>query len=273
VNVPTVLHNLTFSPDQRQLLGSSAEPDQSGLWLVDLERDVPTRLVPGGGAAAWSADGAGIVFTAARPPAARGIYLRSTAGPGEDRLLKQTSEFTLVNDWSRDGRYIVYVSGNLRTKNDLWLLARSGDGSAQPFLATAANEIQAQVSPDGRWIAYASDESGRLEVYVQSFPIPGAKRAISTGGGVQPQWRGDGQELFYLSPNHMMMAVDVKSGATLQVGRPMPLFRAPVLGSLSDYRNYYAVTADGRRFLIDSVAADSPQEPITVLVNWTALIR
>ena len=71
----------------------------------------------------------------------------------------------------------------------------------------------------------------------------------------------------------MMMAVDVNRGATLQMARPKPLFRAPVLGSLSDYRNYYAVTADGKRFLIDSVAADSSQEPITVLVNWTALVH
>ena len=142
-----------------------------------------------------------------------------------------------------------------------------------PFLATSANAIQGQVSPDGRWLADASDESGAWEVYVQSFPSPGAKRTISTGGGTEPQWRGDGKELFYLSADHMMMAFDVNSGSMLQAGKPKPLFRAPVLGALTDYRNYYAVTADGKRFLIDSVAAGTNQEPITVLVNWTALVR
>jgi hypothetical protein len=134
-------------------------------------------------------------------------------------------------------------------------MPRTGDRKPAQFLATSANEIQGQVSPDGRWLAYASDESGAWEVYVQSFPSPGAKRTISTGGGTEPQWRGDGKELFYLSADHMMMAVDVNSGSTLQASKPKPLFRAPCSGRSPAYRNYYAVTADGTRFLIDSVAA------------------
>jgi len=274
VDIPTVLHNLTFSPDQKQLLGSSVEPTQSGVWLVDLDRGVSTRFVPDGGAAAWSPDGTQITFTAARLPGAGGIYLRSMVGRSDDELASSTSDPKVIQDWSPEGRYVVYVSGNLRTKNDLWLLPRFGDRKPVPFLTTPANEIQAQVSPNGRWIAYASDESGAWEVNVQSFPMPGAKRTISPNGGTEPQWRGDGKELFYLSPDHMMTAVDIDpAGATLQAGKPKPLFRAPVLGSLSDYRNYYAVTSDGRRFLIDSVAADSKQEPITVLVNWTAVAK
>ena len=82
-----------------------------------------------------------------------------------------------------------------------------------PLLTTPFNEFQAQISPDGRWIAYASDESGRWEVYVQSFPVLGAKRAISSGGGSEPQWRRDGRELFYVTADGTLMAVDVDVGS------------------------------------------------------------
>jgi hypothetical protein len=109
-------------------------------------------------------------------------------------------------------------------------------------------------------------------VYLQSFPTPGAKRRISVNGGTEPQWRADGRNLYYLARDYMMMAVDVKSvggaSAVLEIGRPRPLFRAPVLGSLANYRNYYAVAADGQRFVIDSVATGSLQEPVTLMLNW-----
>ena len=140
-------------------------------------------------------------------------------------------------------------------------------------MTTAFNEFQAQLSPDGHWIAYASDESGRWEVYVQSFPVLGAKRAISTGGGSEPQWRRDGRELFYITPDGTLMAVDVSSGATLQVTRPTPLFKTPIPapGEMNTRRNHYVASPDGQRFLVN--AAGDAQESITVLVNWTSKLR
>ena len=140
-------------------------------------------------------------------------------------------------------------------------------------MTTPFNEFQAQISPDGRWIAYASDESGRWEVYVQSFPELGAKRAISSGGGSEPQWRRDGRELFYVTPDGTLMTVNVMAGSTLQAGRPTPLFRTPIpiTGEMNSRRNHYVASPDGQRFLVN--AASDAQESITVLVNWTSRLR
>jgi hypothetical protein len=106
------------------------------------------------------------------------------------------------------------------------------------------------VSPDGRWIAYTSDETGNPEVYVQSFPTPGGKWQISTSGGADPRWRRDGRELFFISSDRKLMAVEVKSDSVFQAGLPRELFATGVSG-LVDVRTHYAVTTDGRRFLVN----------------------
>jgi eukaryotic-like serine/threonine-protein kinase len=166
----------------------------------------------------------------------------------------------------------VYVSTDPHQKLDLWLLPMFGDRRPVPFLQTPFNEKQGQVSPDGRWMAYASDESGAWEVYVESFPIPGGKRTISVAGGTEPQWRRDGRELFYLAPDRMLMSVDVNPRETWQAGRPHALFRTSI-PQTAEPRNRYAVTADGQRFVIDSISDMDRQEPITVLVNWPAAVN
>jgi DNA-binding winged helix-turn-helix (wHTH) protein/Tol biopolymer transport system component len=273
IDTPTVLLNPALSPDQKQLLGQSQEVDRAGIWLVDLERGAATRVAADGSVPLWSPDGARIAFTSGRITGVDDIFVRSAAGHSEDALLLRTVNTKHVHGWSPDGRYIVYVSTNPRQKLDLWLLPTFGDRQPIPFLQTPFDEKQGQVSPDGRWIAYASDESSAWEVYVQSFPVPGGKRTISVGGGTEPQWRRDGRELFYLAPDDTLMAVDVKPGATWQSGRPSALFRTSLPKAASRPRNRYAVTADGQRFVIDSVSDADHQEPMTVLVNWPAALK
>jgi eukaryotic-like serine/threonine-protein kinase len=263
------LRNLTLSPDQRRFLGDTLVQPLAGSWMFDLERNVPARVsTEAARQPHWSPDGTRIAFTVQRGDV-RGIYVQS-ASHVTSELLLNTEEVKFVNDWTDDGRYLVFVSANATTKQDLWILPTFGDRQPQPFLRTPDNEVQAQVSPDGQWIAYASDESGRLEVYVDSFPTPGAKMTISNGGGGQPQWRGDGQELFYLRVDGSLMAVDVRPGTTLQVGPSRPLFRITLPGTLIEDQNLYAVSGDGLRFLVTSVDDAGRREPITVLANWTA---
>src|SRR6185369_12491313 len=117
----------------------------------------------------------------------------------------------------------------------------------------------------------ASDETGRPEVYVQSFPISaGTKRQISTSGGDQPTWRKDQKELFYLGADGRMMAVTVKMNGTFEPGEPVALFQThfgynPISGS---ERAQYTVSADGQKFLLENLAKLSSETPINVMLSW-----
>jgi eukaryotic-like serine/threonine-protein kinase len=147
-----------------------------------------------------------------------------------------------------------------------------GDRKPIPYLQTEFVEAQARFSPDGRWIAYSSNESGRPEVYVQSFPASASKSKVSTDGGAEPRWRRDGKELFYIAADQKLMAVEVKVGTTFQPGLPRALFQTRVIG-LCDELNHYAVSKDGQRFLVNTVVEESTSNPLTVVLNWTAELR
>ena len=274
IQTPAALHHPAFCANEKEVMAASTEGDTSGVWVVDLERGVPNRLVPDGSVPTPSPDGTMLAFSANRGTGALDVYLRRRSGnAGNDVVLVRSAEAKFVNDWTRDGKYLVYQSSNAKTGEDLWVVPAAG-GTPTPYLRTEFNEIQSRVSPDGRWVAYASDESGTWEVYVQSFPTPGGKQVISLRGGGEPVWRHDGRELFYLSADRTLMAVEVSAvGDTLRVSSPRALFKPPVTGALNDYRSHYAVTSDGQRFIIDAVDADSTQQPITVMANWMTLLK
>jgi Tol biopolymer transport system component len=259
------LHNPVFSPDEKHLVG-----DNNGIWIVDLERGAPTKIAQGT-LPIWSSDGSGVVFTSRRVQGATDLLLRPIMGQGNDELLVLRSrEMKLSGDWSPLDKSFVYVTSDPATRLDIFVLPPQGE--ARPFLNTPSNEMQPRLSPDGKWIAYTSDESGSWEVYVQSFPNGGAKRAVSVGGGAEPHWTKAGREIVYLTPDGRMMSADIEIGAqALEPGRPKALFHVPLNGDITLYRNHYAVTNDGQRFLVDT-ADESTREPITVVVNWDALV-
>ena len=263
--VATDLHNPSPLPKGEGML-----TEGNGVWLLDLVRDTTTRLVADGSTPIASPDGTQFVFNAARTGGVNDLYLSALETRG-DSLLLASDENKLPQDWTRDGRFLVYVSRNVRTGRDIWVLPMTGEHKPFAFSRERGNEIQAQVSPDGRLIAYASNEAGSYQVYVQAFPGGGAKRAVSPGGGAKPQWRADGRELFYLSPNRTLMAVPVGAGG--EIGRPQPLFQAPIVADLNTYRSQFVPSADGRRFLFDATEPSAAREPVTVLVNWNDATR
>ncbi len=222
----------------------------------------------------WSPDGSRIVFSSDRDGIPN-LYQRTASGAGNDEALFKSDHRKIANDWSADGKFILYQEQNPKTNYDLWVLSITGEQRPFPFLQTAFDERQGRFSPDGRWIAYASNESGTWQVYVQSFPASGGKWQVSTNGGSQPQWRRDGRELFYLSPDRKLMAADVKaSGPTFEAGVPKALFelRIQSVGLLS-LRNFYTAAADGQRFLVTSLLGDPTAAPTTVVLNWTADLK
>ncbi len=141
-------------------------------------------------------------------------------------------------------------------------------------LGTPFNEVQGRFSPNTRWVAYASDESGRFEVYVRPFPAASGLTQISIAGGMQPEWRRDGKELFYISADGKLTAVPVTTdGPTFSAGAPHALFDVEVPEPIAPYPTDYAVTADGQRFLVNTVV-DQPTRPaLTVILNWTAGLK
>ena len=147
-------------------------------------------------------------------------------------------------------------------------------GKPYPFAATPFVEVQGKFSPDGRWFAWASDESGRFEINVSAFPNRAGKWQVSTSGGTQPWWRGDGQELFYLSADQKLMSVPIKvKGDVLEAGVPAPLFEAGFPPPVPPFWRSFSVTRDGQRFLLAAVASEAASAPIHVVLNWTADLK
>jgi len=269
---PGLYFTLWLSPDEKRAAIDrvDAHMGTQDIWLFDLLRGVPSRFTTDPGNdwfPLWSPDGNNIVFTSNREGVSN-LYLKSASGVGTEEVLLKSDENKIPDDWSADGKFIVYESRNQQTKLDLGILPMSGDRKPVPFLQTVFNEQQARFSPDGKWIAYTSDESGAPEVYVQTFPASGGKWRVSTNGGAEPQWRRDGKELFYIASDRKLMAVDVKLGASFEADAPKTLFETRVL-VLTSFRNHYAVTADGQRFLVVTTLEETNITPISVIVNWT----
>jgi Serine/threonine protein kinase len=276
--------DLALSPEGTRVATSKVDPSAGTgqeIWLLDLARRGSARFtfdVAPDFAPIWSPDGTRIAFGAARS-GATGIYEKAANGAGKEQpLVAATNESKFPNDWSRDGRFLLYPQQDARTHADLWIspLTAAGtlSGPPAPFANTEFSESAGQFSPDTHWIAYASDESGRSEVYVQPFPTPpegGSKVSISRDGGSQPRWRRDGKELFYLSFDGKLMAVDVTQGRVFKVGTPKSLFQAPSTSIQNrTAMNGWAwdVTSDGKRFLFDAVKTSS--ESLTAVLNWSA---
>jgi Tol biopolymer transport system component len=188
-----------ISPDGKRVVFSKRveTSDNADLWMIDVARGVSSRFTFRPGVSAdpvWSPDGSRIIFEANNSS----IYDKPASGSGEEKLLSGGINSRPL-DWSPDGRSVVYQEFGRTTGQDLWILPLEGDRKPRPYLATPFDERDAQFSSDGRWMAYASNESGLLQVYVQSIPASGSKFQISSAGGIQPRWRRDGKELFYIS--------------------------------------------------------------------------
>ena len=269
-----------LSPDEKRVTFGSSEPDGGGsdICLMELARGTLTRFTFDPAIEAvpiWSPDGSRIVYSSDRD-GPMNLYQRAANSAGEaEPLLKNDNNNKLSNDWSADGRFILFQEQNQRANYDLWVLPLSGDQKPFPYLQGDFSEVQGRFSPDGKWVAYASNESGKWEVYVQSFPAPGGKWQISTNGGAHPQWRRNDGELFYISLDRKLMAVDVKlNGATFSADAPRELFALRLQTvNLPGPRNYFVASADGQRFLVASVPEERITTPMTVVLNWTADLR
>ncbi|MCA1642389.1 MAG: protein kinase [Acidobacteria bacterium] len=235
-----LLGELWLSPDGKRVAFDRRDLQSPDIWLLDLARSTTTRFTFDAAAdtsPVWSADGSRIFFSSNRDGGKFSLYQKVSSGAGGDELLLKTETNAFADDWfsGKAGEFIIYESESGLNRFDLMVLPLAGERKPYPFLQTEFNETHAQFSPDGRFVAYVSDESGRAEVYVQSFPAAGGKWQISTGGGDQPQWRRDGRELFYMAPDKTLMAVPIAAGGSFEPGSPAALFAThiPARGSVA----------------------------------------
>jgi Tol biopolymer transport system component len=267
---------IVLSPDDErvavEIMDASGRFD---LWVIDVARGVASRVTSDPGDErdpVWSPNGQELVFGTGT---GGGNLVRKalTAGASASPLL-ESSERHVPECWSSDGKTLLYVT--LGDENTLSALPLDGNDPAEQLMKNRFIVDEPQISPDSRWLAYISTESGRFEVYVEPFRRRGEKVRVSTNGGGQPKWRGDGKELFYLTLDGALMAVDIREGATgPEVGIPSTLVPADVLGAVVQGLDVdeFAVSADGQRFLVKRPATEDERQQIHVLLNWPSLLE
>ncbi len=265
--------DVSLSPDARRVLVSIGEPPTMNrdLWIFDVARGIRTRFTVGPEPEAhniWSPDGSRIVFDSRRK-GHRDMYQKASNGVGEEEVLLEDEFDKNPISWSPDGRFIMYIRRSDGTVN-LWVLPLDGDRKPFPFRESAFFDVPGMFSPDGRWVAFGSNESGRTEIYVSPFPGPVEKSQVSVAGGRNPQWRGDGKEIFYLSPDNTLMAVAVSvNRGRFEVGEVKALFELGPVGP----RVSYDVSPDGQRILAVKKKTETASVPLTLVINWPALLK
>ena len=267
------------SPDGQHVVVQRTVQGNVDIWLIDAARGIPSRVTSDANldsTAIWSPEGNRLVFRSNRN-GVYDLYEKPVTGTGNEQPLFTSPEDKIPSDWSSDGRFLLYFNEDEKFGRDLWALPiqPQGVGTRIPVARTRFSEDQGQFSPDGRWIAYRTNESGRDEIYVQAFPGPGGRARVSTEGGMQPRWRRDGKELFFVAPGNRLMAVPVapsSNGQAPNFGAPVALFAAR-LTLMGSPKHQYAVAPDGQRFLMVVSADETIPSPITIVQNWLAGVQ
>jgi hypothetical protein len=265
---------IELSPDDKRVVVERLPGGSGGsggdLWLLALSTGVFSRLTSGPDSERdpiWSPDSQSVIYTVpdGKEPGIRQVVI----GAGDTSVFADGKQ-NFLDDWSRDGKLLVY---HTQGGNDISVLPLSGERKPQVVFRTSFQKDQLRLSPDGRWIAYMSMESGQPEVYLAGFPSFTDRRQVSTAGGLMPLWRKDGGELYYITLDRRAMAVEIRSGSTLETGTVKTLFQVPGGTALSATSYAWAVTGNGQKFLIREAAGvliAGTTEPINIVINWPA---
>ncbi|MGH8247791.1 MAG: hypothetical protein ACREUU_15330, partial [Gammaproteobacteria bacterium] len=256
-----------LSPDGRRLAVSIREKGENwDIWVLDLERGSLTRATYGASAdfePVWTHDGKRLIFVSEQP--VYDLYSKAVDGSGGEEPLLAGSVDKHPSSISPDGKLLAYWQNEAEGGSDLWLLPLAGDRKPSLLLRTPFAETQPAFSPDGRWLAYCSNESGRDQIYIQPFPVPGQRFQISIESGRSPVWSRNGNELFFHS-GRKVMTVPIKTKPPFVAGTPVVLFEG-------DFRESSAaadfdVAPDGQRFLMMQRDAQAPRPEIHVVLSW-----
>jgi serine/threonine protein kinase len=270
VGPPGYYSSPALSPDDRQVAVTRADPATAtqDIWITDLDHGTSSRLTfdKRTNQPLWTPDGHRVAFKLGKQ-----VVEKASSGTGEEEvLLELPAGGDNLLDWTADGRGLM-EEGLDQAGYRLRLLPLLGDRTAVPLVDSGFENRQGRLSPNGRWLAYVSNESGQYDVFVRTFPTGEQKWRVSDGGGLEPQWRRDGNELFFLTPGGTLMAVPVSTSKGFVLGLPARMFETKMSSFLHPYvRSQYAVAADGQRFLINQPTGRTA--PIVVIVNWQAAL-
>jgi serine/threonine-protein kinase len=275
-----------FSPDGGRLALDSLRGNLD-VWVYEWARDTLTRLTFGPGnnrSPVWSPDGGRIVFSSNRAKGAPNLYWQRADGTGEAQRLTESPNPQYAASFHPGGKYLAFYETMPNNSDDLMILPLDGDeksgwkpGKPSAFLSTPANEYEPMFSPDGRWIAHASasDESGRIEVFVRPFPGPGGKWQISTNGGFEAAWSLTKHELLFRGADTRIMAVSYTvEGDSFKADKPhvwsdqviLPLPRTP---------RFFDLHPDGERLAV-AIPPTGPEQKIdhvTFVLNFFDELR
>ena len=239
-----------------------SDTGDAAIWVVDLLRGVRTRLTPPAPYAyvtpVLSADGNRVLYVSPES-GTWDIYLRNVDGSGDQQPFLLTGQDKVMYDWSRDGNRILFSPTGGGT-SDVWIYDSQTQAS-EVLIEGDPTYTGARFSPDGRHVTYMSDDSGRMEVFIQAID-GGARAQVSTAGGAAPHWRDDGREIVYLDPDRRMMAVSVDLGANgVTLGTPTFLFTLDRTIVSAD------AAGDHTRFLF-ATTDEKDSDPLHVILGW-----
>ena len=258
------------SADEQSVVVFLQRTGDNDIWVIELARNLARRVTDGPPADAhplWDPDGQHVVFSSRR--FGNGGPARQALSGGKAEPLFAKGESGLPLSWTRDRRYILLRRDGAKGGSDLVAVTTGSEPREVVVLQSQYTQTEGQFSPDGTWVAFGSNESGRPEVFVQSFPEGRGRTQVSTAGGSQVRWSGDGKEIFYVAPDGKMMAASIAfAGQSPDVKLPVPLFQTHLATGINvlGLKPQYAVSRDGR-FLLNT-AIESASAPIVVSVNW-----
>jgi serine/threonine protein kinase/Tol biopolymer transport system component len=268
--------SVSISPDGKRAAAGLLDADgrQSDVWIFDLSRGTKARLTfdpQSDGDPVWSPDGKRVLFTSNRSGDGHiHMYDTSANATGDDQLLLTAAADDIPTSWSSDGKYVLFIRFQNPLPASIWLLSVENRQAKALLQSPSFQQESPAFSPNGRFFAYNSSESGRLEIYVQTFPVSGQKWIISSNGGALARWRADGKELFYITDDGKLMSAEFKSDAAFENVVTKQLFQTDIK-RVPGYP--FAVTPDGSRFLLNTPAEGNTHAPMVVVLNWTASLK
>ncbi|MCU1308732.1 MAG: serine/threonine protein kinase, partial [Acidobacteriaceae bacterium] len=247
----------------------TAQGTGRNIWIRDLKRGTQSRLTFGedeiNRSARWSPDGKRLIYSSTQ-----GVAVRDASGVGSEEILPDTQPLDAPTDWSRNGSDILLIRGSVSPAHTF--LHDQEQKKTRELVPAKFFQNNTQFSPDGKWVLFQATDSGGPEIYVMPYPGLDGRFQISTSGGVQPLWRRDGKEIFFVDTEGRLMSVAIKSFQPFTAGNPETLFPTQIIGTRG-IPNQLDVAPDGKKFLINSRTDEAKDVPLVLVNNWAAGLK